>query len=198
MAQIKASEEIKIAVSARHVHLTQEVVDVLFGKGFQLHSDKPVKGQFCSTSRVSVVCPKFTFDRVAVMGPCRNFNQFEFAITDAIKAGVEPMVRMSGDIAGTPGCIIRGPEGEVEIKEGVIIAKRHIHLNPAIAEEMGIKDGDTVLLQVESDQRKLIFDDTVIRMNGSDKAPSVVHIDTDEGNAAQMSRAGVGKIIQIL
>jgi len=198
MSQFKRSEDIKIAVSARHVHLTQDVVDVLFGKGFELHADKPVKGQFCSTSRVSVVCPKFTFDRVAVMGPCRDFNQFEFSITDAIKAGIEPMVRMSGDIKDTPGCIIRGPEGEVEIKEGVIVAKRHIHLNPLIAAEMGVKDGDSVMLEVDSDQRKLIFDDTIIRMNKSDKAPSVVHIDTDEGNAAQLARAGVGRILQIL
>lgn len=185
-----------VAVSARHLHLTQETVDILFGEGHKIEPAQPTKGQYLSTTRATVVGPKHTFTNVAIMGPCRNFNQFELSLTDARTIGMDVPIRMSGDIEGTPGIKIVGTVGEVVLDKGVIVAKRHIHMNPLLAEELGVKDGDAVMMKVESEQRTLIFDDTIVRLSGSPQAKTVSHIDTDEGNAAGVVKRGKGYVVK--
>ena len=192
----EAIKKFRVAVSGGHLHLTQELVDVLFGKGHEIKPEVPTKGQFLSTSRVKVTGPKDSFDNVAIMGPCRNFNQFEISISDAFRLGVSPVVRMSGDIADTPGIKIAGPSGDVELTEGVIVAKRHIHLNPLLAEEYDLKDGDSVMLRIDSVGRSLIFDDTIVKTGKNPQGGTVAHIDTDEGNAAGISKVSEGYIIR--
>ena len=178
------------------MHLTQQTLEVLFGEGYELTCDKPIKGQFCSTTRAKVVGPKGTFERVAVMGPCRDFNQFELSLTDARTFGIEGAIRMSGDIENTPGFTVVGTKGEVTFDKGAIVAKRHIHLSHALAKEFDLKDGDSVLMAIESPDRKLIFDDTIVHMNKSATSDSKCHIDTDEGNAAGiLGRMGTAFIV---
>ncbi len=185
--------KIPVLVSARHLHLSQDVVDILFGKGHKLEPAGPSNGQFLSTSRVKVVGPKCSMENVAIMGPCRGFNQFEISMTDTRTLGIPAPIRMSGDIEGTPGVKLVGPAGEVELDKGVIVAKRHIHLSKAAAEELGVADGECVMLRVESEGRALIFDDIIARVGGPE---SVVHIDTDEGNAACVVKGTMGQIIK--
>lgn len=196
MNSVDESKKFRVSVSARHLHLTQETVDILFGKGHEIKPEVPTKGQFLSTTRAAVVGPKKTFERVAIMGPCRTFNQFELSISDARALGIPGVIRMSGDIEGTPGIKIIGTEGEVILENGAIVAKRHIHLNPLLAAEYGVKDGDSVLLRVESESRSLIFDDTTARVGNNPNSGSVAHIDTDEGNAAGIGREAKGYIVR--
>ena len=185
-----------VKVSARHVHLRQETVDLLFGKGHEIVPDGPAHGQFLSTSRVTVVGPKNTFERVAVMGPCRNFDQMEISATDARTLGVPGVLRASGDIEGTPGIKLVGPAGEVVLDKGVIVAERHIHMGKNTAASNGLKEGDRVLMCVESDGgRMTIYGDTVIHTNGPDNGGALSHIDTDEGNACGAGKAAMGYII---
>ena len=184
-----------VKVSARHVHLTQETVNKLFGEGHEIVPDGPAHGQFLSTSRVTIVGPKHTFERVAVMGPCRNFDQFEISATDARMLGVPAVLRESGNIEGTPGIKIVGPAGEVELEKGVIVAERHIHMGKNTAAQNGLKDGDKVLMCVESEGRTTIFGDTAIHTNGPDNGGALSHIDTDEGNACNAGKQAVGYVI---
>lgn len=195
METIKDSQTFRVAVSGRHLHLTQEAIEILFGKGYELEPVKPTKGQYLSTTRATVVGPKHTFERVAIMGPCRSFNQLEISLTDAYTLGVPGVVRMSGDIEDTPGIKIVGTVGSIELDKGVIVAKRHIHLNPILAQEYGIADGDSVLLRVETPDRSLIFDDTVVKLAKHAESGSVAHIDTDEGNAAGINKVAEGYIL---
>ena len=189
-------EKVNIGVSARHVHLSQDIVDILFGKGHQLESATGLdKGQFLSTDRVTVVGPKGKFDRVAVMGPCRNFNQFELSSTDTRTCGIPAPLRMSGDIEGTPGFTIIGPEGEVTLEKGAIVAKRHIHMGLKAAERLGLKDGDSVQMMIKSGERTTVFGDTIIRAAGPFDGVGTSHIDTDEGNAACVGKGTCGYII---
>ncbi len=184
-----------VKVSARHVHLRQETVDLLFGKGHEIVPDGPAHGQFLSTSRVTVVGPKNRFERVAVMGPCRNFDQLEISATDARTLGIPAVLRASGDIEGTPGIRLIGPAGEVELEKGAIVAERHIHMGKGTAAANGFKDGDKVLMCVESEGRTLIFGDTAIHCNGPDNGGALSHIDTDEGNAAGCGKGSQAYII---
>jgi len=186
-------KKVPVLVSARHLHLSQDVVDILFGKGYTLEPATPTKGQFLSTTRVKVIAPKTTMENVAIMGPCRNFNQFEISMTDTRTLGIPAPLRMSGDIEGTPGVKLVGTVGEVELDKGVIVAKRHIHLAKDAAEELGVSDGECVMLKVESDGRSLIFDDIIARVGGPESA---VHIDTDEGNSACVVKGTLGTIIK--
>jgi putative phosphotransacetylase len=191
-----AKEKFPVMVSARHIHLTRETVDILFGKDHPIVPVEPTDSrQFLSTTRATVVGPKGRFENVAVMGPCRKFNQFEISLTDARALGVPGVIRMSEDIEGTPGIKIIGTVGEVTIDKGVIVAKRHIHMSPAMAQRHNIQDGDTVLMVIESEERTLIFDDTVVRVGGPPDEGAMAHIDTDEGNAAGISRVADGYII---
>ena len=177
-------EKFIIETSARHVHVTKEALEILFGEGYELTNKKDLSqpGQFACVERVNVVGPKRELANVSILGPVRSACQVEISATDARSIGVDAVIRESGDIAGTPGCKFVGPKGEVELKEGVIVAKRHIHMTPADAEKFGVKDKEIVSVKAESAVRGCTFDDVVIRV--SEKFALAMHIDTDESNAA--------------
>jgi len=188
--------QVLIETSARHIHLSREDLDTLFGEGYELTNKKDLSqpGQFACFERVDVVGPKKTIKGVTILGPVRPATQVELSMTDARSIGITAPVRESGDIAGSAGCKLIGPKGEVEIKEGVIIAKRHIHMTPKDAEEFGLKDKDVVSVKVDTDERSLIFGDVVVRV--SDKFSLAMHIDTDEANAAGIACEVMGTVIK--
>ena len=181
---------ILVETSARHVHVTEADLETLFGKGYQLTVKKELSqpGQYASNERVTVVGPKKELANVSILGPCRSATQVELSMTDARSIGIVAPVRESGDVAGSAGCKLVGPAGEVEIGEGVIIAKRHIHMTPADAEAAGVADKDIVKVVTGGNGRKLVFDDVVIRV--SEKFATAMHIDTDESNAAGGPNSG--------
>lgn len=187
--------KILVEVSARHVHVTTEALAVLFGADHQLTMKKSLSqpGQFASEERVDVVGPKRELKGVSILGPVRSSVQVELSLTDARSIGVAAPIRESGDIAGSAGCILRGPCGEIEIKEGVIAAMRHIHLTPADAERFGVKDKQVVKVKIEDTERPLEFGGVVVRV--SDKFAPAMHIDTDEGNAIAYSGELYGTIL---
>lgn len=188
--------KVLVETSARHVHVTAADLAVLFGEGYELTVKKMLSqpGQFASNERVTVVGPKGELANVSILGPVRSATQVELALTDARKIGIVAPVRESGDIAGTPGCKLVGPKGEVEITEGVIAAKRHIHFTPADAAEVGVADKQVVSVKVDTDGRSLIFGDVVVRV--SEKFAAAMHIDTDESNAAGCAGTVYGEIVQ--
>lgn len=188
--------KVLVETSARHLHVTQEHLEILFGKGAELHNKKDLSqpGQFATTERVDVVGPKRTIAGVTILGPCRKATQVELSATDARSIGVNAPVRESGDIAGSGACKLVGPAGEVEISEGVIVAKRHIHATTKDAAEAGVQDKEIVQLKIDSDGRSLIFDDVVVRV--SDSFALACHLDTDEANAAGCSGTVYGEIIK--
>lgn len=186
-----------VETSARHVHLTAEAFATLFGEGKELTVKKMLSqpGQFASEERVTIVGPKKSLPNVSILGPFRKANQVELSATDARSIGIVAPIRESGDVAGSGACKIVGPEGEIEISEGVIIAKRHIHLTPADAEEMGVKDKDVVWVRLDTDGRKAILGDVVCRV--SDSYALAMHIDTDESNAVSAPRELYGEIVTV-
>lgn len=188
------SREIIVETSARHVHLKQEDIEILFGKGHTLTPKKDLSqpGQFACEERVEVVGPKKSIANVIILGPARPESQVEVSLTDARTLGVNAMIRESGDIEGTEGCKIVGPCGEVVLDKGVIAAKRHLHLTPADAEEIGVANKQIVKVKING-SRPLIFDDVVVRV--SDKFARFMHIDTDEANAAGATPNIVGEVI---
>ncbi|CCX56337.1 phosphate propanoyltransferase [Bacteroides sp. CAG:1060] len=184
-----------IETSARHVHVTREALDILFGKGFELEVKKPLSqpGQYASAQKVDVVGPKSTL-KCSILGPVRPENQVELSFTDARTLGIVAPIRESGDVAGSAPCKIVGPCGEIELKEGVIIARRHVHMTPSDAAAFGVENGQIVNVEVEQPTgRKLVFGDTVIRV--SEKYALAMHIDTDEANAAACSGEITGHIV---
>ena len=185
-----------VETSARHVHVTQEHLEILFGKGYELTKKKDLSqpGQYACEERVTVVGPKKELKGVSILGPVRKATQVELSLTDARSIGVAAPVRESGDVAGSAGCKLIGPAGEVELTEGVIAAKRHIHATPADAEQLGVKNGDIVSVKVETDGRSLVFGDVVVRV--SDSYALAMHIDTDESNAAGCGREQYGEIVK--
>lgn len=188
------SKTVMVETSARHIHVTQEVLEKLFGAGAVLTKKKDLSqpGQFACEEKVTVVGPKGEF-KMTILGPVRPATQVELSLSDARKIGVAAPVRESGDIAGTPGCKLVGPAGECEIAEGVIAAKRHIHLDPKTAQEYGVADKQIVSLKVGGNGRSLVFGDVVIRV--SEKFAPAAHVDTDESNAAGLSGTVDGEII---
>lgn len=188
IVKIKGKEEIPLKIlvetSARHVHVTKEDLETLFGAGYELTVKKMLSqpGQYASNERVTVVGPKKQLANVSILGPVRSATQVELSLTDARSIGLAAPVRESGDIAGSAGCTLVGPAGEVTITEGVIAAKRHIHMTPESAAEAGVADKDIVKVATGGNGRKVVFDDVVIRV--SDKFATAMHIDTDESNAA--------------
>lgn len=190
------SNKIMVETSARHVHVTKEHLAVLFGEGYELTKKKDLSqpGQFASNERVAVIGPKSRFPAVSILGPERKQTQVEISASDARSIGVTCPVRESGDLAGSAGCKIVGPSGEVEITEGVIIAKRHIHMTPADAAVYGVQDKDVVSVKVDSADRSLIFGDVVVRV--SDSYALAMHIDTDEANAVLAGPNAEGEIIK--
>ncbi len=179
-----------VSVSARHVHLTDEHVETLFGKGHKLTPMKDLyqDGFFAAEETVMVVGPnkRRMLPTVRVLGPTRPASQVELAFTDSISLGLDLPVRASGKISGTPGCILVGPQGVVELKEGVIRAERHVHMNHQDAAYYGVKNGDRMQLRIESDCA-IVFENLLVRADATSKLE--VHIDTDEGNAANLDRA---------
>ncbi len=190
--------EILIETSARHVHVTKETLEILFGKGYELTKKKDLSqpGQYASNERVTVVGPKKELANVSILGPCRSGDQVELSATDARSIGLDIAIRESGDTAGTPGCTLKGPAGEVTIKEGVIVAKRHIHLTPATAEKLGVKNKDTVWVKCNTNGRAAVLGDVVVRV--SDSFADAMHIDTDESNAIGATPGLMGEIVKEL
>ena len=190
------SMEVLVETSARHVHVTQEVLETLFGKDYVLTKKKDLSqpGQYACAERVDIVGPKKTLAGVSILGPVRPEPQVELSLTDARSIGVAAPIRESGDIAGSGACKMVGPCGEVELSEGVIVAKRHIHMTTADAERMGLSDKQVVSVQVPSNGRALIFGDVVVRV--SDKYALAMHIDTDESNAGAIAPTTMGTILK--
>lgn len=186
--------KVLVETSARHIHVTPEHLAILFGADHKLTVKKMLSqpGQFVCEEKVVVRGPKGEL-KMSILGPERPETQVEISLTDARTLGVVAPVRESGDIAGSAGCTVVGPCGEVELTEGVIAAKRHIHLTPADAAEMGVKDKQTVSVKVETDGRSLTFGDVVVRVK--DSFAAAMHIDTDESNAAGITAAPMGEII---
>lgn len=187
--------KVLVETSARHVHLSAEHLEILFGKGAELTVKKMLSqpGQFACEERVTVVGPKREIKGVSILGPVRPATQVELSLTDARSIGLSAPIRESGDVAGTPGCKLVGPCGEVEIAEGVIAAKRHIHLTPADAEAFGVQDKEIVSVKIDG-ERNLVFGDVVVRV--SEKFAAAMHIDTDESNAAAAFGEVYGEIVK--
>jgi putative phosphotransacetylase len=195
---LKMAKTFIVETSARHLHVTREHLEILFGKGAELTHKKALSqpGQFASEERVEIKGPKNSLKGVSILGPVRSATQVELSATDARSLGFKAPIRESGDIAGSPGCVIIGPSGEVEIKEGVIVAKRHLHLTPADAREFGVSDKDVIYVKIDTDGRKAILGDVVCRV--SPNFAKAMHIDTDESNAVSAAPDTVGEIFQAL
>lgn len=192
-----------VETSARHVHVTQETLEALCGAGFKLEVKKALlqPGEFLSNVKLDLVGPvnpktgkNTMLKNVSILGPVRDHNQVEISATDARGLKVPVCIRESGKIAGTPGITLVGPAGKVELKEGVIVAKRHIHMTPEDAKELGVNNGDLVGVEVNTKDRCTIFKDTVVRV--SPKYKLAMHIDTDESNAANCSGEVRGHIVK--
>lgn len=191
------NNEVLVEISARHVHLSQKDLETLFGAGYELTKKKDLSqpGQYACEERVKVIGSKGEFPGMAVLGPVRNATQVEISLTDARSIGVNAPVRESGDIAGSGSCKLVGPAGEIEITEGVIAAKRHIHATTADADRMGVENGEIVSVEIPSSNgRNLVFGDVVVRV--SDSYALAMHIDTDESNAAGMAPNTIGRVIK--
>lgn len=191
------ANQVVVEISARHVHVSKEDLETLFGKDYQLTVKKELSqpGQFACEERVRVVGTKGEFPAVSILGPCRNATQVELSLTDARSIGVVAPVRESGDIEASGTCKLVGPCGEVEIACGVIAAKRHIHATTKDAEEFGLTNGQIVSVEIPSaNGRNLTFGDVVVRV--SDSYALAMHIDTDEANAAGMKPNTMGTIIK--
>ncbi len=185
-----------VETSARHLHVTKEHLAILFGEGAKLTNKKDLSqpGQFACTEKVTIVGPKGQMT-ASILGPERKQTQVELSATDARSLGLTPPIRESGDLAGSVGCKLVGPCGEVEIEEGVIIAKRHIHFTPADAAEWNVKDKDIVWVKVNTTERQVIFGDVVVRV--SENYAAAMHLDTDEANAAGCAGNVTGEIITL-
>lgn len=188
-------KKVLLETSARHVHVCRETLDILFGEGYELTKKKDLSqpGQFACEERIQVIGEKGNFPAVSILGPIRPNDQVELSASDARSIGVKAPVRESGDIAGSGGCKLVGPKGEVEISEGVIVAKRHIHMTPADAAEYGLSDKQVVSVKIDSAERSLVFGDVVVRV--SEKFALAMHIDTDESNAVMAAPGTYGIIL---
>ena len=186
--------KVLLETSARHIHLSQEHVDILFGAGHQLTHKKDLSqpGQFACEERVTVVGPKKEIKNVSILGPVRKESQVELSATDARSIGLNAPVRESGVLEGSAPCKLVGPAGEVDLEYGVIVAKRHIHITPEDAQGFGVSDKEIVKVKADSDGSSLIFDDVVVRVSAS--YATAMHIDTDEANAC--GGATVGEIVK--
>ena len=187
--------KVLVETSARHVHVSDADLAVLFGEGYQLTKKKDLSqpGQYASNERVDVIGPKGTMANVSILGPTRSSSQVELSLTDARKIGIVAPIRESGDIEGTPGCTLKGPAGEVTLERGVIAAKRHIHFTPEDAKKFNVEDHEVVSVKIETADRTTTFGDVVVRV--SPKFAAAMHIDTDESNAAGCSGNVEGEVI---
>lgn len=190
------NNKILVEISARHVHVSEEHLAILFGEGYKLTPKKDLSqpGQFACEERVDLVGVRGTLKNVTILGPTRPFSQVEITSTEARTLGVKALIRESGLIDGTFGCTLVGPQGSVMLDKGVIVAKRHIHVTPSEAAVYGVSDKEIIMVKVTSDDRSLIYGDVVVRV--SEKFAAAMHIDTDEANAAGLSGAVFGEIIR--
>ncbi|RKY88270.1 acetate/propionate family kinase [candidate division KSB1 bacterium] len=197
IATAEAVRQIPIGISAHHVHLCRSDIDALFGEGYQLTPEKPLSqpGQYACKEKVDLKGPRGTVKNVRILGPERNQTQVEISRTEEFILGIDAPIRESGDLDGTPSITIIGPKGPVEIAQGVICAKRHIHMTPEDAELFDVSNGDIVMVKVSSKGRELIFGDVVVRVN--ENYSLEMHIDTDEANAAELSANATGILISI-
>lgn len=188
-------KSVLVETSARHVHLNNQDLEALFGEGHVLTPVKDLSqpGQFACQERVTIVGTKKNFENVSILGPTRSATQVELSLTDLRAIGVTAPIRESGDIEESGGCKIIGPAGEIEIEQGVIVAKRHIHATPADAEKYGVSDKQIVKVKITSGERSLIFDDVVVRVSPS--YALAMHIDTDESNSAGVAPGTMGEIL---
>ena len=188
------AEKVLVETSARHIHLTDAQVEILFGAGATLTCKKELSqpGQFVCEERVTLVGPKKSIPGVVILGPTRPAGQVEISLTDARTLGVDVPVRESGKVDGTPAIKLVGPAGELEMEQGLIAAMRHLHTNPRDAEKLGVSDKQIVSLKIESD-RTTIFGDVLVRVNPDFN--TAIHIDTDEANAASAGFPCYGEII---
>ena len=185
-----------VETSARHIHVSEADLKVLFGENAQLTPKKDLSqpGQYACEERVTVVGPKKEIKGVSILGPTRKETQVELSATDARSIGLPIVIRESGQLEGTPGCKLVGPCGEVEITKGVIVAKRHIHATVKDAEELGVQDKDVVCVKVNTPERSLVYGDVVVRV--SDSYALAMHIDTDESNAGCVAPGTMGEIVK--
>lgn len=192
-------KEVPLEVSARHVHLTTEALEALFGKGYQLTHRKDLSqpGQFASNERVSIVTEKGQIDRVSVLGPVRQHVQVELSKTDAVSLGLSAPVRLSGDLAGAPDVKLVGPAGTYIAKESAIIAMAHVHMTPEDAARYRVRNGDIVSIAIDS-ERPVTLDRVIVRVDSPQKAALAVHIDFDEANAACASGKVRARLIKKL
>ncbi|CDC69038.1 MAG TPA: phosphate propanoyltransferase [Acholeplasmatales bacterium] len=191
------SKQFIVETSARHVHLTESDFKILFGNEATLTVKKNLSqpGQYACEERVSIVGPKKEISGVSILGPFRSASQVELSATDARSIGLPIVIKESGDLRGTPGCKIVGPKGSLELQEGVIVAKRHIHATSEDAKKLGVKDKDIVSVKINTPERSLIFGDVVVRV--SDSYALAMHIDTDEANASGMVLGVMGEIVKL-
>jgi putative phosphotransacetylase len=190
--------KVLVEISARHVHLSVAALNILFGEGHQLTIKKMLSqpGQYAAEEKVTVIGPKKEIAGISILGPVRKDTQIEISLTDARSIGLIAPVKESGDIKNSAPCKIVGPKGEITVSEGVIIAKRHVHLTPTSAVAFNLKDKDIVLVKIDTPDRSLIFGDVVIRVRAD--FADAMHIDTDEGNAAGITGNGAKTIHAIL
>lgn len=188
---------IPIETSARHIHLSESDFKTLFGQDatFTYVKELSQPGQYACKERLTIVGPRGRFENVIVLGPARSATQVEISITDTRKLGIPSVIRQSGDIKGTPGCTLIGPCGQLELTEGVIVAKRHIHMTPFEAMRCRVKDNDIVFVITTSYERSLIFSDVVVRVNPSFRLS--MHVDTDEANAFASDANPTGVILKL-
>lgn len=186
--------KIPIEVSARHIHLSQEDLEVLFGAGYSLKKLRELsqEGEFAAEEKINIEFNNKTISDVRIIGPTRKKSQLEISKTDCFILGINAPVRLSGDLEGTPGIFLIGPSGSLKIEEGVIVAKRHLHCNSEEAEKIGVKNNDLVSVKIEG-ERSLIFNEVVVRVGKNFSL--AMHIDTDEANASGITMKGEGKII---
>jgi putative phosphotransacetylase len=189
--------KVKIEVSARHIHLCQKDIEFLFGKNYKLKIKRELSqpGQFLSNEKLTIQNKDHFIENVSVLGPAREQTQVEISMTDARKLKINTEIRESGDLVNTPGCILIGPNGKLKINYGVIVAKRHIHVNPNDEIANFFKNGDECNLKIKTKFRRLILGQTVIRI--SDKFSLAAHIDTDEANAAGVTKETFGEILTL-
>jgi acetate kinase len=188
---------IPIAISARHVHLTQHTIDALFGPGHALRVKAPLSqpGQFAAEETVALVGPRGRLEQVRVLGPPRGADQVELARSDEIALGIDAPLRVSGDLGATPGIELVGPAGRVLLASGVVTAVRHIHMSPADAAQLGVHDHQRVSVAVDSDGRDILFGDVVVRVSPQFRLE--LHLDTDEGNAAGVRHGATARLIRL-
>lgn len=190
-----STDKVPVGISNRHLHLSQSDLETLFGKGYELKQSKPLSqpGQYAAEETVTLFGPKNSITKVRILGPVRPQTQVEISRADSFVLGLTPPVRDSGSISGSPGIIIEGPKGRVELKEGVIIAQRHLHLHTDEANELNLKDKDYISIKFDG-IRSVLFSNVLVRV--SPNFAKDLHLDIDEANAAGLSNGDLGTIVR--